>query len=45
MNDKKKIEKKSSTNIDIEDITKLEDELNELTNEDTNEEKSSKTKI
>ena len=45
MNDKTKNEKKSSTNIDIEDITKLEDELNELTNEDIKEEKSSKSKI
>ena len=48
MNDKRKNEKKSSTNIDIEDITKLEDELNDLTNDEVKEikeEKSSKTKI
>lgn len=46
MNDKTKNEKKSSTNIDIEDITKLEDELNDLTNNQVKqEEKSSKTKI
>ena len=32
MNDKNKNEKKSS-NIDIEDISKLEDELNELTSD------------
>ena len=45
MNDKNKNEKKSSTNIDIEDITKLEDELNDLTNNEIKEEKSSKTKL
>ena len=45
MNDKTKNEKKSSTSIDIEDITKLEDELNDLTNNEVKEEKSSKTKI
>ena len=45
MNDKTKNEKKSSTSIDIEDITRLEDELNDLTNIEVKEEKSSKTKI
>jgi hypothetical protein len=48
MNDKTKNEKKSSTSIDIEDITKLEDELNDLTNNEVKEikeEKSSKTKV
>ena len=45
MNEKNKNEKKSSTNIDIEDITKLEDELNDLTNNEIKEEKSSKTKL
>ena len=32
MNDKSRGEKKSSSSIEIEDITKLEDELNDLTN-------------
>ena len=32
MNDKSKNEKKTSSNVDIDDITKLEDELNDLTN-------------
>ena len=31
MNDKNKEPKKTSSNVNIEDITKLEDELNELT--------------
>ena len=32
MNDKNRNEKKASSNIDIDDITNLEDELNDLTN-------------
>ena len=35
MNDKSRDTKKSSSNIEIEDITKLEDELNDLTNDAT----------
>lgn len=36
MNDKSRDTKKSSSNIEIEDITKLEDELNNLTNDSIN---------
>ena len=36
MNDKSRDTKKSSSNIEIEDITKLEDELNNLTNDNIN---------
>tara|TARA_B100000035_G_scaffold269234_1_gene243032 strand:- start:813 stop:2312 length:1500 start_codon:yes stop_codon:yes gene_type:complete len=46
MNDKTKNEKKTSSSIDIEDISKLEDELNDLTNSEVKQqEKSSKTKL
>ena len=36
MNDKSRDTKKSSSNIEIEDITKLEDELNNLSNDSIN---------
>ena len=40
MNDKTKNEKKASSNIDIDDITKLENELNDLTQESNSNSKS-----
>lgn len=44
MNDKKSSKPEKSTNIDIEDITKLENELNGITQELTNEEFEVETK-
>ena len=45
MNDKSRDTKKSSSNIEIEDITKLEDELNNLSNDSINIDTNSNTRI
>jgi hypothetical protein len=44
MNDKSRDTKKSSSNIEIEDITKLEDELNNLSNDSINIDTNSNTR-